>query len=95
MSFNYKELEIELEKACTLIHKDFLEKFKSNKSYVSPGGANLEAFITDLQKEFENTTITFLKERGLDKDAKAKNKALAITKMCAKNCLEGFNKVEE
>ena len=95
MNLNYKELENELEEACTLIHKDFLDKFKSDKSYVSPGGAKLEAFITDLQKEFENTTLNFLKEKGLDKDAKAKSRALAITKMCAKKCLEGFNKVEK
>jgi hypothetical protein len=39
--------------------------------------------------------MTFLKEKGLDKDSKAKSKALAITKMCAKKCLDDFNKVEK
>lgn len=95
MGFNYRELEMKLEEACAFIHNDFLDKFKNDRSYVSPGGAKLEAFITDLQKEFENATMTFLKEKGLDSDAKSKSKALAITKLCAKKCLDGFNKVDK
>jgi len=94
MGFNYKELEGKLEEACKLIHEDFIERFKSDRSYVSPGGAKLEAFITDLQKEFENTTITFLEDKGLDQDTKAKSKALAIAKSCAKKCLDDFTKIQ-
>lgn len=95
MRFDYKELEEKLHDACQMIHEDFIDRFKSDRSYVSPGGAKLEAFITDLQKEFENTTITFLEEKNLDKDAKAKSKALAIAKMCAKKCLDDFTKIQK
>ena len=94
MGFNYKDLEDKLEEACLLIHKDFLTKFNSDRGYVSPGGAKLEAFITDLQKEFENTTLTYLKELNLQNDSKAKSKALAVAKSSAKKCLDGFNKFE-
>lgn len=94
MGFDYKDLEKKLEEACSSIHTDFLKKINSEKGYASPGGAKLEAFITDLQKEFENTTLTFLKANGLEKDTKAKSKALAIAKVCAKKCLDGFNKMD-
>jgi hypothetical protein len=93
MGFDNKELEGRLDQACTLLHSDFFIRFKNDIGYVSPGGAKLEAFITDLQKEFENTTLTFLKEKGLENDTKAKSKALAIAKLCARKCLEGFNKL--
>ena len=93
MGFDHKELEGKLEEACSNLHQDFLHRFRNDSGYLSPGGAKLEAFITDLQKEFENTTLSFLKQEGLESDAKAKSKALAIAKICARKCLEGFNKV--
>jgi hypothetical protein len=92
MNFDYKELEENLAKACDDVHKDFLKKFNSDV-YISAGGSKLEAFINDLQAEFENTAIAFIKKYNLEKDTEAKKKALTITKLYAKKCIEDFSKV--
>ena len=92
MSFDYKELEEELAQACDAVHKDFQKKF-NNDVYISAGGSKLEAFINDLQAEFENTAATFIRKHGLEKDAEAKKKALTITKLFAKKCIEDFSKI--
>jgi hypothetical protein len=90
MGFNHKELEEKLGEACGIVHNKFLRRFSDN-AYISAGGAKLETLINDLQQEFEDTTLTFLKERGLHNNAKAKAKAVAIAKVCARKCLENFN----
>jgi len=95
MGLNFKELESRLSEACQIVHREFITEFNNDKNYVSPRGAKLEAFINNLQSEFENTTIDFLKEEGLEANAKAKSKALAIAKLCAKKCLEDFNKIKK
>jgi len=92
MIFDYKELEQQLVLACDEVHKDFLKRFNSD-IYVSAGGAKLEAFINDLQKEFETVAIAFLTKNDLDNDSEAKKKALAITKLFAKKCIEDFSKI--
>jgi hypothetical protein len=92
MIFDYKELEQQLVVACDEVHKDFLKRFNSD-IYVSAGGAKLEAFINDLQKEFETVAIAFLTKNDLDNDSEAKKKALAITKLFAKKCIEDFSKI--
>jgi len=92
MIFDYKELEQQLVVACDEVHKDFLKRFNSDV-YVSAGGAKLEAFINDLQKEFETVAIAFLTKNDLDNDSEAKKKALAITKLFAKKCIEDFSKI--
>ena len=93
MTFDYVKLEKDLEEACESVHKDFIEKFSNDESYVSVGGSKLEAFITDLQAEFENAAFSFLKKHNLDKDAEAKKRALTITKLYAKRCVEDFSRV--
>jgi len=93
MTFDYQELEKELVEACDAVHKEFMLRFGGDDSYVSVGGAKLEAFINDLQAEFENAALTFLQENNLEKDAEARRRALAITKLYAKRCLEDFSKV--
>jgi len=92
MDFNYKELEKKLETACVQLHKDFYKKFNSD-IYLSAGGSKLESFITNLQKEFENTAVNFLKGHNLEKDAEAKKRVFSITKLYAKKCIEDFSKV--
>ncbi len=92
MNSKFKELKEQLEAACREVHKDFLNEF-NNDTYISAGGAKLEAFITDLQKEYENVASNFLRKHGLEKDVDARKRALAITKVYAKQCVEGFSKV--
>ena len=92
MSFKYKELEKQLENSCNQLHKDFFQKF-STERYLSVGGSKLEIFINELQKEFENTGITFLANNKLEKDAQAKKRVFTITKLYAKKCREDFSKV--
>lgn len=92
MSFDYKELEENLSKACEEVHKDFLKRFNSDV-YISAGGSKLESFINDLQAEFENAALAFIKKHNLEKDTEAKKKALSITKLFAKKCIEEFSKV--
>lgn len=94
MKINYTELEKDLEDACYTVHKDFMERFAGNDSIVSVGGAKLEAFITDLQNEFENAAFSFLRRHALEKDLEARRRALAITKLHAKRCVEDFSKVD-
>ncbi len=92
MNSKFSELKDLLEAACREVHKDFLIKF-NNDTYISAGGAKLEAFITELQKEYENVASAFLKKHGIEKDADARKKALAITKAFAKRCIEDFSKI--
>ena len=92
MDFDYKELEEDLVKACDAVHKDFQKNF-NNDVYISAGGSKLEAFINNLQAEFENTAGTFIRRHNLEKDAEAKKKVLTITKLFAKKCIEDFSKL--
>lgn len=92
MSFKYKELEKQLENSCNQLHKDFYQKF-NNERYLSAGGSKLETFINELQKEFENTAVTFLAKNNLEKDTEAKKRVFTITKLYAKKCIEDFSKV--
>lgn len=94
MVFDYEELEKELETACEEVHKDFVSKF-NNDVYISVGGAKLEAFINELQKQFENTALDFINKHGLQKNLRAKKRALAITKLYAKKCIDDFSKVNK
>jgi len=93
MTFDYKELERRLEEACEEVHKDFLDKFKDNEAYISAGGAKLEIFFTDLQKEFADAAVTFIKKNGLESDPEAKKRALTITKLYAKRCVDDYSRV--
>jgi lipopolysaccharide biosynthesis protein len=92
MTFDYKELEEQLAIACNEVHQDFLKRFNSDV-YISAGGARLEIFINDLQKEFESTAAAFLKKYDLEKDTEAKKKVLTITKLYAKKCIDDFSKI--
>ncbi|MXN89709.1 hypothetical protein GR160_00580 [Flavobacterium sp. Sd200] len=92
MSFNQKELEKLLEESCKQLHKDFYKKFNKD-IYLSAGGSKLEAFITDLQKEFETTASSFIANHKLEKDTEAKKRVFAITKFYAKKCVEDFSKI--
>ncbi len=92
MVFDYKELEEQLTIACNDVHEDFLKRFNSD-IYISAGGAKLEIFINDLQKEFESAAAAFLKKYSLEKDAEAKKRVLTITKLYAKKCVEDFSKI--
>lgn len=92
MTFDYEQLEKDLTIACDAVHKDFLVKFK-NSIYVSAGGAKLEVFINELQKEFESVAVDFLKRTGNEGDTRAKKRALTITKLYAKKCIEDFSKI--
>ncbi|MEL1242624.1 hypothetical protein AAEO56_00005 [Flavobacterium sp. DGU11] len=92
MSFDYKELEEQLTISCNEVHQDFLNRFNSD-IYISAGGARLESFINDLQKEFEGTAMAFLKKYNLEKDSEAKKRILTITKLYAKKCIEDFSKI--
>jgi len=92
MNFNYKELENQLQESCSLLHKDFFKKF-NNDIYLSAGGAKLESFINDLQKEFENVAVTFVATHKLEKNTEAKKRIFAITKFYAKKCMEDFSRM--
>lgn len=92
MTFDYDELEYALMQACDAVHKDFLGRF-NNEVYVSVVGSKLEAFVNDLQTEFENTAMTFIKEYKLEKDTESKKMVFNVTKIYAKKCVEDFNKV--
>ena len=92
MTFDYDELEYELTQACDAVHKDFLGRF-NNEMYVSVVGSKLEAFVNDLQTEFENTAMTFIKEYKLEKETESKKMVFNVTKIYAKKCVEDFNKV--
>lgn len=92
MSFDYEQLEKELETACDEIHKDFIKRY-SMGVYVSVGGSKLEAFISEMQREFESTAINFLTRHSLQKNAQARKRALAITKLYAKKCVDDFSKI--
>lgn len=92
MAFDYNELEYELTQVCDAVHKDFLNRF-NKEMYVSVVGSKLEAFINDLQTEFEITAMTFIKEHRLEKDADSKKMVFNVTKIYAKKCVEDFNKV--
>ena len=92
MGFKYKELEKQLENSCQQLHKDFYQKFNSER-YLSAGGSKLETFINNLQQEFESTAVTFLSNNNLEKDTEAKKRVFAITKLYAKKCIEDFSKV--
>jgi hypothetical protein len=93
MTFNYEQLEKDLAIACDAVHKDFLLKFKDSV-YISAGGSKLEAFMNDLKKEFEEIAIDFLKKSGRENDTHAKKRALSITKLYAKKCIEDFSRID-
>jgi hypothetical protein len=92
MTFDYEKLERELEIACDEVHKDFVKRFNDGV-YISVGGAKLEAFFNEMQKEFETAALEFLTRRSLQKNAQARKRALAITKLYAKKCVDDFSKV--
>lgn len=92
MNLDYRELEEQLALACNEVHKDFVKRFRSDV-YISAGGSKLEAFINDLQAEFENAAVSFIKKHNLEKDTEAKKKIQAITKLYAKKCIDDFSKV--
>ncbi|MCO6146547.1 hypothetical protein [Flavobacterium sp. NRK1] len=92
MNSKFRELKEQLEAACREVNQDFLNEFK-NDTYISAGGAKLEAFITELQKEYESVASNFLKKYSLEKDSDARKKVLAITKAYAKLCVEEFSKI--
>lgn len=93
MTFDYEKLERDLEEACEVVHQDFLKKFSHSNSYTSVGGAKLEAFINGLKAEFEKAAMNFLKKMNLDDDAEARKRALTITKLYAKKCVDDYSKV--
>lgn len=89
----YREFEMALEEACEGVKKDFLERFKQGV-YISAGGSNLEAFINELQKAFENVSDNFIKTHGLEKNASAKRRILNIAKHHAKKCIEEYSRIQ-
>jgi uncharacterized protein YbcI len=89
---NYKELEKQLEKACSNVLKDFNKKF-NNEIFLSAGGSKLEAFITDLKQELETTASAFLSENHLEKNPEARKKVFNMVKLQAKKCVEGFSRI--
>jgi len=93
MTFDYNELEEKLVEACNEVHHDYMEKFNRETAHLSAGGAKLEAFMHGLQIEFESATINFLKKHNIHKDIEAKKRALIITKLYAKRCMDDFSKV--
>jgi hypothetical protein len=93
MTFDYEILERDLVEACNAVHQAFLKKFSQGDSYTSVGGAKLEAFINGLKAEFEKAAIDFLKKHELDGDTEARKRALTITKLYAKKCVDDFSKV--
>lgn len=92
MNFDYHDLERLLEKACIDIKNQFNKKYNSNM-YLSAGGAKLEAFINDLQREFETVAAKFINDNKLEKDTEAKKRIFSITKLYAKRCVEDFSKI--
>lgn len=94
MTFDYEKLEEDLKFACEEINQEFLKRFNNNV-YLSVGGAKLETFISDLQKEFEDAAENFIIKNNLENDAEAKKRVLTITKLYAKNCVEQFSKVTQ
>lgn len=93
MTFDYEQLEKDLTIACDAVHKDFLHKFKDSV-YISAGGSKLEAFMNELRREFEEIAIEFLRKAGRENDTHAKKRALSITKLYAKKCIEDFSKID-
>lgn len=89
----YELLELELERVCAEVQKDFFVRFK-NGVYISAGGAQIELFIDELQSAFEGVAAEFIKSQKLEKSAAARKKILAITKQQAKKCIEEFSKIE-
>lgn len=92
MSLDYNELERQLESSCIDVNRVFHNKYSSNM-YLSAGGAKLEAFINELQQEYEGIALNFIKSHGLEKDTEAKRRVFAITKFHAKKCVEGFSRM--
>lgn len=92
MSFNYEKLEDELGVSCEEVHRNFQKKF-SNEAYISAGGSKLEAFIDELQKEFEQTAASFIAKHNLSRNSEAKKRVLNITKLYAKRCIDDFSKM--
>jgi hypothetical protein len=90
--FDYEKLEKELEEACEEVNQKFVQRF-SNEAYLSVGGAKLDAFIDELQKEFEQTAEAFIYKRDLQNNPEAKKRVLTITKLYAKNCIDQFSKI--
>ena len=88
---DYDKLEQELRKDCEELSKDFVNQY--NENYISAGGAKLDAFIYEMQQEFNNTAVKFLQQRDLLHNKEAKKRTLNITKHYAKNCVEHFSKV--
>lgn len=89
----YKKFEEDLDAACSMVKMDFFGRFKDGV-YISAGGANLENFINDLQKEFESVAVNFIKTNSLENDHAARKKVLAIAKQHAKKCIEEFSKIQ-
>ncbi|MGV3459890.1 MAG: hypothetical protein ACO1N9_05475 [Flavobacterium sp.] len=94
MTFDYEQLERDLTIACDAVHKDFLLKFKDSV-YVSAGGSKLDAFMNELGREFEEIAVEFLRRTGRENDVHAKKRALSITKLYAKKCIEDFSRVDD
>jgi actin-related protein len=92
MSFNYEKLEEELGSSCEEVHKNFQKKF-SNDVYISAGGSKLEAFIDELQREFETTAANFILKHNITRNSEAKKRVLNITKLYAKRCIDDFSKM--
>ena len=88
---DYDKLEKELRKDCEELSKGFVEQY--NQNYISAGGAKLDAFIYEMQQEFNDTAVKFLQQRDLMNDKEAKKRTLSITKQYAKKCVEHFSKV--
>lgn len=94
MTFDYNELEIRLVEVCKDVHETFLRKFNANTAYLSAGAMRLEAFLQQLQQEFDAAAVKFLKLHNLQNDPQSKRHALTITKLYAKKCMEDFSRVE-
>lgn len=88
---DYDKLGKELSKDCEDLCASFVKQY--NENYISAGGAKLDAFIHEMQKEFNDTAIKFLQQRDLINDKEAKKRTLNITKHYAKKCVEHFSKV--
>lgn len=88
---DYDKLEKELRKDCEVLTNSFVKQY--NENYISAGGAKLDAFIYEMQQEFNDTAIKFLQQRDLTNNKEAKKRTLNITKHYAKKCVEHFSKV--
>lgn len=93
MMMGYDKFEQDLEKACGGVQQKFMKRFKDGV-YLSAGGSNLETFINDLQKEYQTLAVNFIKVNGLEKDAAARKRVLAVAKQYAKKCTEEFSKIK-